>query len=211
MFKKNKTWITIALIAVVVVILAIVIGRGSGTDNQQIPVSQQVTTKNQVSESDIAPEKLENSGDKVNPSEPDYYPGGPQPTGVYKNGQGGYNFNVSKYDLKDDIKGDWGVTKTGTYYCLKGLIDAGNIKKNPAQIKIAGYFSKDKKDRWRWMDVIVKKFDDKEYYTFDNSSGPVSDVNDNILFCFWYYKTVFFYPHEGVKTNALAVASDYAL
>lgn len=169
------------------------------------------TTKNQVTETDIAPEKNESAGDKVDPNNPEYYPGGPQPTGVYSNGQSGFNFNFSKYDLLDEVKGDYGITKSGTYFCKKKMVDDGNFKKNPRSIKIAGYFSKDSQERWRWKDVAVKKFNDVEYYIYENAAGPVFDINDNGLFCFWYYGSTLFYPHEGVKAKVLAIASDYAL
>lgn len=198
------------IISILFVILLVAFFSSCTKDSDGTKTTQTEKTVQQQDPS-VAPEKQELSGDKVDPNEPDYYPGGPRPTGVYKNGDKGFNFNFAKNDLLDEIKGNWGVTKKGTYFCLKQLVDDGNIKGNPAQIKISGLFNRDSRDRWRWVDPQVRNVDGKDYYVFDNAAGPISDKNDNILFCFWYYGTHFFFPHEGVKVGVFQVASQYAL
>jgi len=211
--NKQTLWAIVITVAVLVVIYFAFLNNITTDVNQQKTeetVKSTVTSKDNSNEV-VAPEKKSSAGDKMDPSEPRYFPGGPQETGVYSNGQSGYNLNVSKYDLLDEIQGTYGVTKTGTYFCLKSAIDEHNFK-NPLPVKVSGYFSKNSQDKWVWQDVSVEKAKDgREYYVYHNDVGPVSDINDNILFCYWYYGSNMFYPHEGVKTKNLKVASKIAL
>jgi len=168
----------------------------------------------QNSDVKIAPEKIdagENTGTTRGPGSDEetvYYGATNSPIGVYPNGDKGYNFSAEINHLSDKIEGEYGVTKSGTYFCKKDPIEQCQNPKDKRRIRIGGLMTVNPVNgKWGWKLVN----DEGDYYTYHNAAGPIADKNGNVKFCFMYEDTHFFFPHEGVKAGILKPTSNTVL